>query len=61
MGQVGNQAVRQALSYCLEQICSPTFRWMGDLQFGHGLVDDVISLGEGSEFREIMKVEKKGL
>ncbi|KAK9926380.1 hypothetical protein M0R45_023613 [Rubus argutus] len=45
LGQGGQpETVLEALSYCLEQTCSPAFRQMGGLQFGLGLVDDVISL-----------------
>lgn len=45
MGQGGQPgSVLEALSYCLEQICSPAYRHMGGLQFGLGLIDDVISL-----------------
>ncbi|KAL6179873.1 hypothetical protein ACLB2K_046544 [Fragaria x ananassa] len=45
LGQGGQpETVLEALSYCLEQTCSPAFRQMGRLQFGLGLVDDVISL-----------------
>ncbi|XP_050376840.1 uncharacterized protein LOC126794220 [Argentina anserina] len=38
------ETVLEALSYCLEQTCSPAFRQMGGLHFGLGLADDVISL-----------------
>ncbi|KAK4601146.1 hypothetical protein RGQ29_010638 [Quercus rubra] len=45
LGQGGQpETVLEALSYCLEQICSPAYRHMGGLQFGLGLIDDVISL-----------------
>ncbi|PRQ16428.1 hypothetical protein RchiOBHm_Chr7g0184121 [Rosa chinensis] len=45
LGQGGQpETVLEALSYCLEQTCSPAFRQMGGLQFGLGLVDDVITL-----------------
>ncbi|KAL6194013.1 PREDICTED: zinc finger HIT domain-containing protein 2 [Fragaria vesca subsp. vesca] len=45
LGQGGQpETVLEALSYCLEQTCSSAFRQMGGLQFGLGLVDDVISL-----------------
>jgi len=43
LGQVGQpETVLEALSYCLERTCSPEYRHMGRLQFGLGLVDDVI-------------------
>ncbi|CAK9169340.1 unnamed protein product [Ilex paraguariensis] len=38
------ETLLEALSHCLEQTCSPAFRHMGGLQFGLGLMDDVISL-----------------
>ncbi|KAK4268581.1 hypothetical protein QN277_025214 [Acacia crassicarpa] len=38
------ESVLEALSHCLEQVCSPAFRHMGGLQFGLNLIDDVISL-----------------
>lgn len=38
------ETVMEALSHCLEQTCSPAYRHMGGLQFGLGVVDDVISL-----------------
>ncbi|XP_040366734.1 zinc finger HIT domain-containing protein 2 isoform X2 [Rosa chinensis] len=45
LGQGGQpETVLEALSYCLEQTCSPAFRQMGGVQFGLGLVDDVITL-----------------
>ncbi|KAM5571268.1 hypothetical protein ABKV19_011730 [Rosa sericea] len=45
LGQGGQpETVLEALSYCLEQTCSPAFRQMGGLQFGLGLIDDVITL-----------------
>lgn len=45
LGQGGQpQTVFEALSHCLEQTCSPGFRHMGGLQFGLGLMDDIISL-----------------
>ncbi|KAL6175255.1 hypothetical protein ACLB2K_051897 [Fragaria x ananassa] len=45
LGQGGQpETFLEALSYCLEQTCSPAFRQMGGLQFGLGLVDDVTSL-----------------
>ncbi|PQQ10599.1 zinc finger HIT domain-containing protein 2 [Prunus yedoensis var. nudiflora] len=45
LGQGGQpETVLEALSYCLEQNCSPAFRQMGGLQFGLGLIDDVITL-----------------
>ncbi|XP_028760933.1 zinc finger HIT domain-containing protein 2 isoform X1 [Neltuma alba] len=37
-------SVLEALSHCLEQVCSPAYRHMGGLQFGLNLIDDVISL-----------------
>lgn len=45
LGQGGQpQTVLEALSHCLEQTCSPGFRHMGGLQFGLGLMDDIISI-----------------
>lgn len=45
LGQGGQpETVLEALSHCLEQICSPAYRHMGGLQFGLVLIDDVISL-----------------
>lgn len=45
LGQGGQpETVLEALSHCLEQICSPAYRHVGGLQFGLGVVDDVISL-----------------
>ena len=38
------ETVLEAVSYCLDQICSPTYRHMGGLQFVLGFIDDVISL-----------------
>lgn len=38
------ETVMEALSYCLEQTCSPNYRHMGGLQFGLVLINDVISL-----------------
>ncbi|KAG6636483.1 zinc finger HIT domain-containing protein 2 isoform X1 [Carya illinoinensis] len=38
------ETVLEALSHCLEQICSPAYRHMGGLQLGLVLVEDVISL-----------------
>ncbi|MFS7913584.1 putative Shq1 protein [Helianthus anomalus] len=45
LGQSGQpETVSEALSYCLEQTCSPAFRHMGGPQFGLGVIDDVASL-----------------
>ncbi|KAL5551537.1 hypothetical protein UlMin_001713 [Ulmus minor] len=45
LGQGGHpETVLEALSYCLEQTCSPAYRHMGGLQFGLGLIDDVVCL-----------------
>lgn len=45
LGQGGQpETVLEALSYCLEQTCSPAYRHMGGLQFGLGLVDDVVNI-----------------
>ncbi|XWS61554.1 hypothetical protein CRYUN_Cryun07bG0135200 [Craigia yunnanensis] len=38
------ETVQEALSYCLEQTCSPAYSHIGGLQFGLALVDDVASL-----------------
>ncbi|MED6216786.1 hypothetical protein PIB30_011112 [Stylosanthes scabra] len=47
LGQGGQpETVLEALSHCLQQTCSPAFRHMGGLQFGFGVIDDVISLVE---------------
>ncbi|KAI3687428.1 hypothetical protein L1987_81124 [Smallanthus sonchifolius] len=45
LGQSGQpETVTEALSYCLEQTCSPAFRHMGGSQFGLGVLDDVASM-----------------
>ncbi|GJV73846.1 zinc finger HIT domain-containing protein 2 isoform X1 [Tanacetum coccineum] len=45
LGQNGQpETVSEALSYCLEQTCSPAFQHMGGSQFGLGILDDVVSL-----------------
>nr|XP_043629454.1 zinc finger HIT domain-containing protein 2 [Erigeron canadensis] len=45
LGQGGQpETVSEAISYCLEQTCSPAFRHMGGSQFGLGVLDDVTSL-----------------
>lgn len=45
LGEGGQpETVLEALSYCLEQTCSPAYRHMGGLQFGLGLVDDVVNI-----------------
>lgn len=45
LGQAGQpETVLEALSYCLERTCSPEYRPMGGLEFGLGLIDDVINL-----------------
>ncbi|KAI8533617.1 hypothetical protein RHMOL_Rhmol10G0023400 [Rhododendron molle] len=45
LGEGGQpESVSEALSHFLEQTCSPCFRHMGGLQFGLGLLDDVIAL-----------------
>ncbi|XP_074379776.1 uncharacterized protein LOC141720958 [Apium graveolens] len=45
LGQAGKpETVSEALSHCLEQTCSPALRHMGGLQFGLGLLDDVVCL-----------------
>lgn len=45
LGQGGQpETVREALSYCLEQTCSPAYRHIGGLQFGLALVDDIASM-----------------
>ncbi|KAG5045794.1 hypothetical protein AAZX31_06G127200 [Glycine max] len=38
------ETVLEALSHCLEQVCCPAYRHIGGLQFGLGVIDDVISL-----------------
>ncbi|KAM7264983.1 hypothetical protein ACFE04_002666 [Oxalis oulophora] len=38
------ESIRETMSYCLEQICSPAYKDMGGLDFGLGLIDDVISI-----------------
>ncbi|KAL2527765.1 HIT-type Zinc finger family protein [Abeliophyllum distichum] len=38
------ETVLEALLHCLEQTSSPSYRHMGGLQFGLGLLDDVISI-----------------
>ncbi|XP_011022436.1 PREDICTED: zinc finger HIT domain-containing protein 2 isoform X2 [Populus euphratica] len=45
LGQAGQpETVLEALSYCLERTCSPEYRNMGGLQFGLGLVEDVLHI-----------------
>ncbi|CAK8570384.1 unnamed protein product [Lathyrus sativus] len=45
LGQGGQpETVLEALTHCLEQVCSPAYRHMGGLQFGLSVTDDVISL-----------------
>lgn len=45
LGQGGQpETVLEALSYCLEQVCSPAYKQTGGLQLGLTLIDDVISL-----------------
>ncbi|MED6225434.1 hypothetical protein PIB30_093708 [Stylosanthes scabra] len=47
LGQDGQpETVPEAVSHCLQQICSSAFRHMGGFQFGFGVIDDVISLLE---------------
>ncbi|XP_051149539.1 uncharacterized protein LOC127264156 isoform X2 [Andrographis paniculata] len=38
------ETIFEALSHCLEQTCSAQFRHMGGLQFGFGIIDDIIHL-----------------
>ena len=38
------ETVLEALTHCLEKVCSPAYKHMGGLQFGLGVIDDVISL-----------------
>ncbi|KAL6004449.1 hypothetical protein ACLOJK_005002 [Asimina triloba] len=38
------ETVAEALACCTEQVCSPTYRHTGGLQFAWALVDDVITL-----------------
>ncbi|KAK6935584.1 Shq1 protein domain [Dillenia turbinata] len=38
------ETVPEVLSFCLEQTCTPAYRHMGGLQFGFGLLDDVVKL-----------------
>ncbi|XP_004306207.1 PREDICTED: uncharacterized protein LOC101296316 [Fragaria vesca subsp. vesca] len=67
------EIVLEALSYCLEQIFSPSFKQMGGLQFGLGLEDDVIPYivvlalrsvedgpgwGDRAEVRKTTKIKK---
>ncbi|XP_061966193.1 uncharacterized protein LOC133689919 isoform X2 [Populus nigra] len=43
LGQAGQpETMLEALSYCLERTCFPEYRHMGGLQFGLGLVNNVI-------------------
>ncbi|RVW91688.1 Zinc finger HIT domain-containing protein 2 [Vitis vinifera] len=45
LGQAGlPETILEAVSHCLEQTCSPAYRHLGGLQFGLGLLDDVITL-----------------
>ncbi|KAL8138873.1 hypothetical protein V2J09_004874 [Rumex salicifolius] len=44
------ETMLEAVSYCLQETCSPEYKHMGGLQFGFNLLDDVaslISLGGG--------------
>ncbi|XP_050230398.1 uncharacterized protein LOC126679421 [Mercurialis annua] len=38
------ETVTEVVSYCLEQTCSPEYRRMGGLQFGLGIISDVIQI-----------------
>jgi hypothetical protein len=38
------ETVREALSSCLEQVCSPVHRYMGGFKFAIALIHDAISL-----------------
>ncbi|CAM8879553.1 unnamed protein product [Rhodiola kirilowii] len=38
------ESVLEVVSHCLEQTCSPDYRHMGGLQFGLGVLDDVVEL-----------------
>ncbi|XP_057520447.1 uncharacterized protein LOC130800795 isoform X1 [Amaranthus tricolor] len=38
------ESLVEAVSYCLEQTCSPAFRHMGGSQFGFGVLDDIVSI-----------------
>lgn len=45
LGQAAQpESILEAVSYCLEQTCSPAFRHVGGLQFGFAILDDVTSL-----------------
>lgn len=45
LGQSGQpETILETVSHCLGQTCSPAYRHLGGLQFGLGLLDDVISL-----------------
>ncbi|XP_030442447.2 uncharacterized protein LOC115664692 isoform X2 [Syzygium oleosum] len=45
LGQSGQpETMLEALSYCLEQTCSPAYRHVGGLKFGIALIDDVVSV-----------------
>ncbi|XP_030530312.1 zinc finger HIT domain-containing protein 2 isoform X2 [Rhodamnia argentea] len=45
LGQSGQpETMLEALSYCLEQTCSPAYRHVGGLKFGMALIDDVVSV-----------------
>ncbi|KAL6965778.1 hypothetical protein U1Q18_036834 [Sarracenia purpurea var. burkii] len=45
LGEDGKpETVLEALSHCLEQTCSPSFRHIGGLQCGLVVLDDVLSL-----------------
>ncbi|CAI0408839.1 unnamed protein product [Linum tenue] len=52
LGQASQpENVMEALSYCLEQACSPEYRHMGGSRFGLSIIDDMIkllSLGRGA-------------
>ncbi|EEF43421.1 zinc finger HIT domain-containing protein 2 [Ricinus communis] len=38
------ETVMEVLCHCLEQTCSPDYRHIGGLQFGLGIINDVISI-----------------
>uniref|UniRef100_A0A1D1XGW2 Zinc finger HIT domain-containing protein 2 n=1 Tax=Anthurium amnicola TaxID=1678845 RepID=A0A1D1XGW2_9ARAE len=45
LGEGGQpETVAEALSNCLERTCSPMYRHAGGVEFGRGLLDDIITL-----------------
>ncbi|CAN1177971.1 Zinc finger HIT domain-containing protein 2 [Linum perenne] len=62
LGQASQpENVMEALSYCLEQSCSPVYRHMGGSRFGLSVIDDVttmLSLGRGALISMLADVQR---